>query len=210
VINGSATALYPPWGNGTVAYGFHGLLNLVTAANGTPVNQIQSSVGALTLSHIDGQLGGIYDQGGQGQFIIASRQEILSLTHLAEASGSIIRIPGTSTGDVTLGVTVVNYKHPVTGELVPVIASRFLAPGVMLFGSKYLPDGQASADVSVLPQVELPESAFAESIMGYTARELAPNSSTGCDTFPFMISVYEVLRMMGPTVWAKSSGLTPV
>lgn len=210
LINGSSTATYPPWGNGTTAYGFDGLLNLITTANGVPTDQVQTSVGSLTLSHIDNQLGRIYDQGGQGQWILASRQEILSLTHLAEAAGSIIRVPGNANGDVTLGVTVTSYKHPVTGENVPVFASRFLAPGTMIFGSKFLPDGQAAADVSVLPQVELPESAFAEGIMGYTARELAPNSSTGCDTFPFMISSYEALRLLGSTVFAKSVGLTAV
>lgn len=210
LINGSSTAVYSPWGNGTTAYGFDGLLNLISTANGVPTDQVATSVGALTLSHIDAQLGRIYDQGGQGQYIIASRQEILSLTHLAEASGSIIRIPGTPQGDVTLGVTVVNYKHPVTGELVPIIASRFLAPGTMIFGSKYLPDGQVAADVSVLPQLELPETAFAESIMGYTARELAPGTGLGCDVYPFLVTVYEVLRVLGSTVFAKSSGLTAV
>ena len=186
VINGSSTATYPPWGNGATAYGFDGLLNLITTANGVPTDQVQTSVGALTLSHIDNQLRRIWEQGGQEQYIIASSQEVLSLTHLAEAAGSIIRVPGTPTGDVTLGVTVTNYKHPVNGSLVPIFASRFLVPGTMIFGSKFLPDGTAAADVSVLPQVELPETAFAEStgIAGYTARELAPNSTTGCDTFP--------------------------
>ena len=175
LINGSSTATYRPWGDGTNAFGFNGLVNLITTANGTPSSQVQTSVGPLTLSHLDNQIARIWNQGGQQQYLIMNRQEILSLVHLAEASGSIIRVMASAQADSILGVAVTGYKHPVTGEIISVNASRFVPPGTIIFMSKFLPDGTPTADVNVLPQVQLPSLAPSESIQGYTAQELAPS-----------------------------------
>lgn len=219
LINGSATATYPPWGDGTTAFGFDGLLNLISTANGTPSSMVQANVGQLTLSHIDRQLLQLFEQGGRENYMIMDPVSVTSLTHLAEASGSIIRIPGTPTGDVTLGVTVTNYKHPVTGQLVPIFASRFLAPpepggstgtGTIIFGSKYLPDGSPAADVSVLPAAPLPELNVNAGIGGYVVQDMAPTIADGCTTYNSLVFVIEVLRLKSAAHFAKSTGITAV
>ena len=206
---GSSTSLLPPWGDFTNALGFDGLVNLITTARGTPADNVQSSVGPLTLSHVDNQLKRIVEFGGQEQWIGASSQEILSFVHLAEAAGSIIRIQATMDGGAVLGLNVTGYVNPITRQLVPIMYSRFLEPGTMIFGSKRLPDGTPALDVNVLPQVELPALEPTESIQGYVARELAVTTSA-VDIHPFVVTVYEVPRMFGNTVFAKSTGITAV
>jgi hypothetical protein len=166
-----------PWGDGTNALAFDGLSASISTANGTPAAHIQTTVGALTLSHIDAQLRRLYIQGGKSPWILVNSQEAVSLVHLAEASGSIIRVQANAQGGTVLGVSVTGYVHPITGEVVPVYASRFLKSGVMIFGSRLLPDGSPAADVDVLPQVQLPELAPTDNVMGYTAQELAPTVS---------------------------------
>lgn len=208
LINGDSTSLLAPWGDGTNALAFDGFVNLITTGNGTPAAQVQSSVGALTMSHIDNQLARIWAQGGQDPYMIMSKQEIMSLVHLAEANGSIIRVDAPQ-GNATLGVSVKAYKHPITGEDVPILASRFLAAGTILFCSKYLPDGSPAMDVQVLPQVQLPELAPNENIQGYTAQEIAP-SVAAPHVYPFCVAVYETTRMKASTVFAKSTGVTAV
>lgn len=209
LINGSSTSTAAPWGDGTTALAFDGFINLVTTANGTPSAQVQTSVGPLTLSHVDGQLKGIWTQGGQQQYIICAAQEMLSFVHLAEAAGSIIRISADAQANAPLGIGVSHYKHPITGEPVPIMVSRFCPPGTMLFGSKFLPDGTPAADVSVLPQVQLPALAPNENVQGYTAQELAPTTAAP-QVLPFIVTVFEVLRVKSSTVWAKSTGLTAI
>jgi len=207
--NGSSTSLLPPWGDFTNALGFDGVINLISTTNGTPADQIQTAVGPLTLSHVDNQLKRITDYGGQEQWIGASGQEIMSFVHLAEAAGSIIRVQATMQGAAVLGLSVTGYVHPVTGQVVPIMYSRFIEPGTLVFGSKRLPDGTPALDVQVLPQVELPALEPNEMIQGYVARELAVTTSA-VDVHPFCITIYEVERMLGATVFAKSSGVTAV
>lgn len=209
LISGDSTSTAAPWGDGTNALGFDGLITLTSTTNGTPAAHIVSAVGPLTLAHVDAQLTRIWKQGGQEQWILVNSQEALSFVHLAEASGSIIRVMGSPTGDVVLGVTVISYKHPVTGQMVPILASRFMPAGTILFGSRYLPDGTPAADVEVLPQLDLPSLAPNENFQGYTAQELAP-SLTAPHVYPGIVAVYEVLRMKAATVFAKSTGVTAV
>jgi hypothetical protein len=209
ILNGSSTSLLPPWGDFANALGYDGMVNSIATTNGTPADQIQTSVGALTLSHIDNQLRRIADYGGQDQYIVAAGQEILSLVHLAEAAGSIIRFQATTDGSALLGLRVAGYVHPVTGQICPVIYSRFLEPGTMIFGSDRLPDGTSAADINVLPQVELPALEPTEALQGYVARELAVTTSA-VDVHPFCVTLYSVYRQLGGTVFAKSSGLTAV
>jgi hypothetical protein len=209
LISGSSTSTAAPWGDGTTALGYDGLLNLATTANGVPSAQVQTSVGGLTLSHLDNQLARIWKQGGQQPWMLCNAQEILSLVHLAGASGSIIRMQASAQADSILGISVTGYKHPISGEVVPIYASRFMPAGTIFFGSKFLPDGTPAIDVQVLPQVQLPQLAPNEQVQGYTLQELAPTTAAP-QVYSFVCTVYSVVRMKSATVVAKSSGLTAV
>lgn len=209
LINGNSTIVAPPHGDGTNALAFDGLLKSISTANGTPADQIQTAVGALTVAHIDNQLRRLWTQGARGYYMLVNSQESLSMVHLAEASGSIIRVQATSDGKTVLGVTVTGYVHPITGEVIPVDSDRFLAPGTMIFGCTQLPDGSPAADVEVLPQVQLPELAPNTPIQGYTAQEIAPASASP-QVYEFITTVFEVLRVKSAVHFAKSTGLTAV
>ena len=214
LINGDATAVLAPWGDGTNPLAFAGLKNLITTANGTPVDQVQTAVGALTTAHMDNQLRRLYNQGARGYYMLMNPVEILSLVHLAEASSSVIRVQASAaTGATVIGLTVTGYVHPVTGEVVPIYASRFLQSGTIIYGSKSLPDGSPSADVQVLPQVQLPQSAFATSpgsnFQGYVAQELAPTAAAP-GVFNFLISVYETVRLKSALHFAISKQVTAI
>jgi hypothetical protein len=214
LINGDATDVKAPWGDGTNAYAFNGLKNLITTANGTPADQVQSSVGALTTAHLDNQLRRLYNQGARGIFMLMNAVEILSLVHLAEGAGSVIRVTASAaTGATVVGLTVSGYVHPVTGEVIPIYPSRFLQSGTIIFGSRQLPDGSPSADVQILPQVQLPQSAFASSpganYQGYVAQELAPTAAAP-GLFSFLISVYSTVRLKSALHFAISQNVTAV
>jgi hypothetical protein len=208
LINGSSTSVLPPFGDGTNALCFDGMLNSISTANGTPGSHIQTAVGALTIAHIDQQMTRIHNDGGRGLYIICNAQETQSMVHLATGSGAVNRIV-TTTAEITLGASVAAYMHPVTKELCPVITSRFCPAGTMIFGAKNGPTGQVAADVRVLPQVQLPQLAPNQPVQGFTAQELAP-AVTSPQLYPFLVSVFEVFRMLNYYVFGKSSGLTPV
>lgn len=210
LINGDSQSTAVPWGDGSNALAFDGILNLTATGNGTPSAQVQSAVGALTTAHIDGQLRRLYNQGARNQYMLMNGQEILSLVHLAEASGTIIRVTAAAgSPQGVLGYHVTGYMHPITGEIVPVLASRMMPAGTIFFGSKQLPDGSPTMDVEVLPQVELPQLAPNESIQGYVAQELAPTTAAP-QVYPGIVTVYEVLRLKSALHVAKSTGLTAV
>jgi hypothetical protein len=208
LINSVSTIIEPPFGDGTNALGFDGLLALITSANGVPVPQIQTSVGTLTTAHIDSQLTRTYTQGAMNAWIMVNGQEALSLTHLAESAGTIIR-QTTTNAESVLGFKVTGYKHPITGEEVPILVSRFMPAGTIVYGADFLPDAKAALDVDVLPQVQLPEIAPNVNIQGYVAQEIAPSVASP-HVYPGIVSVYEVLRMKGATVFGKSTGVTSV
>jgi hypothetical protein len=209
LINGDGTSTAAPWGDGTNALAFSGINNLVSTANGTPADQIQTAVGSWTTAHIDQQLRRLYNQGAQGKFLLLNPQEVMSLVHLAEASGSIIRVQATSTGQTVIGVTVTGYVDPITGEIIPIITSRFQPPGTVIYGSDRLPDGTPTADVEVLPQVQLPELAPDQDIQGYTAQEIAPSTASP-QMYPFICTVFEVLRLKSAAHYAKDTGVSAV
>ena len=211
ILNGSATSVYAPWGDGTNNWGYNGLNNLVTTGNGTPANQIQTAVGGLTTAMIDNQLTRLYNQGARGFYIVANPQEVQSLVHLAEASGTVIRVTASSAdGKTVLGVTVTGYIHPITGEIVDVIASRFQQAGTMLFMATTLPDGSPAADVDVLPQVQLPQfSMDGNSVQGYTVQEIMPTVAAP-QVYNFLVSVFETVRLKSALHAAISSGITAV
>lgn len=209
LINGDAASTAKPWGDGSTALAFSGLVNLITVANGVPTAQVQTSVGALTTAHIDAQLTRIWKQGGRRMYMLLNAQEQQSLTNLIQASGTLHRVVITQ-GDQSNGVMgfrVTGYVHPISGEIVDVFTSRFLPAGTMLFGSRELADGSPAADVEVLPQVQLPALAPNEMFQGYVAQEVAP-AVTAPQVHSYLVSVFEVLRLKGAVVFAKSTGVT--
>ncbi len=210
LINANSAVTAAPWGNGSTAYSYDGLLVLVSVANGTPTAQIQTSVGALTTAHIDAQLRRLWNQGGRGQYMIVNGQEALSMNHLMTASGSVIRFTSElSLPQGALGNRAANYLHPIDGTLVPIMVSRFMPAGTMIFGSDYLPDGSPAADVEVLPQVELPALAPGENIQGYVLQPLAP-TITAPMVYAWLCSIVSVLRLKSAVHFAKSTGVTAV
>lgn len=209
LINGSSTITAAPYGDGTTAFGFDGLLNQTTTANGTPGPQIQTAVGALTTAHLDAQLSRCHNSGANDMYMIMNAQEAQSLAHLATASGSIIRVEATTDANMILGSKVIGYKHPITGQIVPIEVSRFMPAGTIFYGADRGPDGQVAADVRVLPQVQLPELAPNVNIQGYVAQELAP-ATTSPQVYPFLVSVFQTLRVKNSTIFGKSSGVTAV
>lgn len=207
IINGSSTDVNAPWGDGSNALGFDGILNLTTTANGVPSAQIQVAVGALTTAHLDQQITRLWNQGAQGIYMLMSGQEIASLAKIATGGSNNYRIM-LNPQAASLGTAVTGYLHPITGELIPIIPSRFLSAGTIQFGADRLPDGTPALDIDVLPQVQLPELAPNDMVQGYVAQEVAP-AATSPQVYPFIVSTFEVLRMKGSPVFAKSTGVTP-
>ncbi len=205
LINGSASSILAPWGDGTNALGFDGLLNSIGTANGTPSVHIQTNVGPLTTAHLDAQIVRLWRQGAQNIYMMMSGQEITSLAKIAQGGGSYRIVLDQS--NAKLGASVRGYIHPITGEPIEILPSRFLSPGTIVFGCDRLPDGSPAADVDVLPQVQLPELAPNEDIQGYVAQELAP-STAAPQSYPFIVSVYETFRMKSALHFGKSTGVT--
>lgn len=210
LVNGDATSTAAPWGDGANALSFNGIIKSSTTANGVPTAQVQSAVGNLTLTFIDTMLRNMWDQGVTRPWIMAGSQELLSLVHLAESASSIIRMQAsTSDGGVLLGLKVVGYVHPISTEIVPILPTRFIAPGTMVFGSDQTPDGHPVMDVDVLPQVQLPVLAPNTNVQGYVAQELAPTASAP-QVYPFIVSVYETFRLKAPLYVGIGQGINAV
>jgi len=208
LINGSSTSTAAPWGDGTNALAFDGLTNLISTGNGTPAAQVQTTVGALTLAHLDEQLTRIWAQGGRGLYMIMNAAQMQGLIQLAEGTGSLIRIQAQGASNkVNLGMLVGGYVHPISGEVVDILVSRFLAPGTVLFGSDRGPDSSPAAEVVVLPQVQLPDAAPHQRVQGYVVQETAPAHNSP-QVYGFLVSVFEVLAMKNALVFAKSTGVT--
>lgn len=208
LINGSSSSTAAPWGDGTNALAFDGLTNLIATANGIPTAQVQTSVGALTLAHLDEQLTRVWSHGGRGLYMVMNAAEMQGLIKLAEGTGSLIRIQAQGANNkVNLGMLVGGYVHPISGEVVDILVSRFLAAGTILFGSDRGPDGSPAAEVVVLPQVQLPEAAPHQKIQGYVVQETAP-AHNAPQVYGFLVSVFEVLAMKNALVFAKSTGIT--
>ena len=209
IINGDATSNQAPWGDGTNALAFSGLIKSIATANGTPPDQVQGAVGALTTQHIGQQLARLWRRGARDMWMLMAEQETRSLADLAQATGSIIRVEATHDGGTVLGVKVTGFVHPVSGELIPIIPSRFMPAGTIVYGCDHLPDGSPAVDVEVLPQVQLPELAPNQDVQGYTAQDIAPTTSAP-QVYPFLVSVYEVMRMKSQYHFAIDSGVTAV
>lgn len=207
IINGSSSSTAAPWGDGTTAFGYDGLLNLITTGNGTPSGQVQTTVGALTIAHLDAQITLLWNQGAQGIYMIMSGTEVNSMAHLATGGTTPYRVVLNPEAAAT-GVKVSGYMHPIVG-FIPIIPSRFLAAGTILYCASQLPDGSPALEVDVLPQVQLPELAPNENVQGYVAQEVAPSASSP-QLYPFLVSVFSVLKMKSALHFAKSTGVTAV
>lgn len=202
-----STATAAPWGDGTNALAFNGMFTMVSTANGTPSAQVQTAVGALTTLHLDDQLTRIHQRGGRGLYMLMNAREAGGLTRLLQATGNIQRVMIAEQGNVIMGLRVTKYVHPISGQEVDIYVSRFVLPGDILFGSRTLPDGTNAAEVEVLPQVPVetaPEKP--QQIQGYVVTDLA-RSLTQPDVSPFMISVYEVVKLLSAEHFAKSTGV---
>lgn len=209
LINGSATSTAAPWGDGTTAFGFDGVINLISTNNGTPANNVQTSVGALSLAHLDSQLNKIWRRGGRSMYMLMNAQEVKSLKNLMMANGTFHRTVISDGQSATLGLHIERYIHPISGEFVAIIPSRFMPAGSIVFGSDFGPDGRPALEVSVLPQVALPQSAPASRIEGYVAQEIAPAWNSP-QVYGFIVSVFEVLKISNAEVFARSEGVLPV
>lgn len=209
LISGDSTSTVAPWGDGTNALAFDGLINLTSTAYGVPSAQIQTGVGALTTAHIDSQIKRIWDNGGRNIWMLMSSQEVNSLVHLAEASGSLIRIQAGQNNKVDLGVHVGGYIHAITGERIDIVVARFMPAGTILYIADTNDIGQPSLEVEVLPQVQLPELAPNTMVQGYVAQEIAPSPNSP-QVFRWLVSSYQVPKLKNAYMVAKSTGVTAV
>lgn len=211
LINANASSVLAPWGDGTSAWAYNGLIPSITTANGVPADQVQTAVGALSTSFIDSMLRKLWTQGARNMWILTGAQELLSLTHLAEAPGNNpIRVNvSSSTGDTVMGLKVTGYVNPITGEIIPILASRFVAPGTMVFGCDNLPDGKPAIQVDVLPQVQLPALAPNANVQGYVAQDIAPTAAAP-QVYPFIVSLFSVLKLKSFVHFGIGTGITAV
>lgn len=205
LLHGESAATNAPWGDGTTALAYQGLLPFITA--NSPGANVQTSVGALTARHIDQQLSRVYNQGGRGMYIMASSFELESLSRIATASGNYRLVISGDLANASIGVKIGKFVHAASGEEVPIYRSQFMPVGTMLFGSLKNAIGQPNAEVSVLPQTSAPDSAFLDGIQGYYAQEIAPDNATP-EVLRFKVSVYSVPMWKDATKFALSRGIT--
>jgi hypothetical protein len=204
LLHGDSAATNAPWGDGSTALAYQGLIPYVTA--NSPAAQIQSSVGALTLEHVHSQLSRIWYQGGRGMYVILNGREAESLTKIATTTGNY-RVILTNERGIQLGGKVASIVHAVSGEEVPIYVHPFMPVGRIVFGAERNQRGQASAEVDVLPQVQGPETAFGTSIQGYFAQEIAPTAAAP-EVMLFKVGLYSVPKWKNPLVFGLSTGVT--
>lgn len=207
LINARASTVLQPWGDGTTGYAYDGLIASIATANGTPAEQIQTGVGALTQAHIDAQFTRIYNRGGRKLWILCNAQEKNSIDHLAEAAGTLLRQSVGS--EATLGINIKSYQTTV-GEVAEIMVDNSVPAGTMIFGCwQNGNDGSPVMDVSVLPQVQLADVGLTGSIQGYVMQQIAPTASAP-HAYPTIGSLYSTFRVRNATVLGKSSGVTAV
>lgn len=209
LINGDSTATAKPWGDGSTAYAFDGVLAQIATGNGTPSAHIQTSVGALTFAHIDAQLRRLWIQGAQEMFLLVNAQEQQSIKNIALGSSSVHRIVLSDQTNARVNASAQFYTHPVTGELVPILVSKFVPAGTIIYGAKRGPEGDNAAEVDVLPTFQLPEYGQEGQIQGYTAQDIMPTVSAPL-VYKFLIFSFEVFKLKLATCYAKSTGVTAV
>lgn len=205
LLNSDEDAILAPWGDGTNALGYNGILQEIR--ENAPADHVQTGVGALTIAHLNAQITRQYVRGGRGFYVVMNPQEVLSLDRLAEASGSILRILSRQE-DAKIGRYIAGFLHPIAGP-VDVLVSNFIGAGTIMFGCDRIADGSPAIEVDVLPQAQLPELAPNESIQGYVAQEIAPSGDSP-QVFPFIVTVYSVPKVKTPNVLAISENVLAV
>lgn len=204
LLHADSSVTVAPWGDGTSALSYLGLIPWMKA--NLPSAQWQTSVGALTIEHLQQQLNRMWYQGGRKRYILVSGQEAQSLSKIAQGSGNnrlLLTAP-----DATLGVQVAAIIPAIGEGPVPIIVHPFLPAGTIVFGSDTNQEMQPTAQVSVLPQVmESPETTFTDNIQGYYAQDIAP-TATAIDVMNFAVKVYSVPQWENTQVFALSEGVT--
>jgi hypothetical protein len=203
LTNGIASDVNKPWGDGTTAYGYNGLIASVPSGNTT------ASSGALTLAQIASTLASQWRAGAVDPWIMLSASEMVSINNLTTPTTTVLRVINPSAEQMKTGMHVSHVVHPIDGTLVPLLVSPFCPKGTMVFGCDKLPDMSPAHDVDVLPQVALPDGGlYTNGIQGYTVQEIA-NTISAPQVYPWLTSVYEVYRMKATTVFFKRTGVLP-
>jgi hypothetical protein len=81
------------------------------------------------MRELDAALMASHDSGFRETKIRLSLDGVRNLVDVAQAEGQIIRLPATPKADVLMGAAIAGYKHPRTGEVVPVEVDRELPSG---------------------------------------------------------------------------------
>lgn len=205
LLHADSSATTAPWGDGVSALAFQGLIPFITA--NAPSAQLQTSVGALTLDHLQQQLSRIWYQGGRGLYIMMNGSQAEGMTKLLTNSGNY-RLIVAQDSSAKAGVRVAAIVHAVSGEEVPIMVHPFLPAGMILYGADRNQMGQPTAEVEALPQVQAPASAFLDgTFQGFYAQEIAPTASAP-EVLAFKVGCYEVPKWKNTQVFATSTGVT--
>jgi len=194
-----------PWGDGTTALGYQGLRPFILAS--APANHIQTSVGALTLAHMEAQIQRIQQNGGTKIVVMVNAQEAISLSRLITASGNWRPVIEGPLNDATVGLAVTKFISAVSTETIDIVRHPLLPVGEMIFAAQENDYGQPNWEVSVLEQVQTPKTSFGQRVEGYFAQEIAPDR-TAPQNFAFMVSVYSVPKWKDGRFFAISQGVT--
>lgn len=205
LLHADSSVTAAPWGDGTNALAFQGLVPFINA--NAPSAQIQTSVGALTFGHLQQQLTKLWYNGGRKLWIMVSGAQAEGLADLLANKGNY-RISVTSDVNAKAGVRVTGLVHSVSGEEVPIFTHPFLPQGMIVFGADTNDLGQSAYEIEVLPQVQAPESAFMDgTFSGFYAQEIAPTSSSP-EVLKFKVAAYEVPKWKNANVLGISTGVT--
>jgi hypothetical protein len=194
-----------PWGDGTTALGYQGLRPFILASS--PANHIQTSVGALTLAHVEAQIQRIQQNGGRNIVVMVNAQEAISLSRLITASGNWRPVIEGTLANATVGLAVTKFISAVSSETIDIVRHPLMPVGEMIFAAQNNVEGQPNWEVSVLEQVQRPETAFGNRVEGYFAQEIAPGVASP-QVFRFMVSVYSVPKWKDGRYFAISQGVT--
>lgn len=212
MINAVKIATVAPWGDGTQALAYDGLSASVTTANGTPGANVQTGVGPLTLDHINAQLRSLYTYGARDLFILQGADATMWLQKLLRDSGEPYRLTITDQSEAKLGFTVAIYVHPVTGQNVTIMTSRFAKFGEIIFGGMTQDNGSNALELEVLPQAPIPTDiqrpdGSRQDIQGYYVTELA-RSTDQPEVEPFMVNLYGTFKLKNAQLFSKSTDVT--
>lgn len=205
LLHADSSVTAAPWGDGTNALAFQGLVPFINA--NAPSAQIQTSVGALTFEHLQQQLTRIRYNGGRNMWIMVSGAQAEGLAALLANKGNY-RISVVSDVNAKAGVRVTGIVHAASGEEVPIFIHPFMPQGMMVFGADTNSIGQTSYELEVLPQVQTPASAFMDgSFSGFYAQEIAPTAAAP-EVLAFKVAAFEVPKWKNANVLGISTGVT--